>query len=156
MNKLKNKIDNNTILLHIILILSAIIPATLMVVYSIYFIVILFERFFSSGINGISDILLFFIGVFGIIGYVGLVLVSGTIMRKSLKRQKWAISCLVFGIFGSILFIVLGGKSALIWIFTIEEPLEWFVFMWPTLVSIYFVIKIRIGFSNLSSEKTTT
>jgi hypothetical protein len=86
----------------------------------------------------IKDILTLLSCLLGISGFIGL---TRLIIIPKIKNYVLTIVLLISGIIGSAIFMsVTGGQSALQWIFTFEEPDEWFIFVWPNAVALIFTI----------------
>ncbi|UKN02722.1 hypothetical protein K6119_04235 [Paracrocinitomix mangrovi] len=78
-----------------------------------------------------------------IAGYIGLIMVLKGKVNEKPKRVLFLLLC---GILSFLLFTsIVGGKTTWTWVLTLQEPFEWFLILWPTLVSAYFVVKaIRV------------
>ena len=91
-----------------------------------------------------SDILIILCFLCGICGYIGLVMIFKG-LHKTNKIRK--LTLLILGLIGFIiLFNYIGMKSFWSWILYVEEPDEWFLIMWPFIVSVIFMILITTEF----------
>ena len=60
---------------------------------------------------------------------------------ENLKSQIINIVLLICGIFSFIIFFsITNGIEAWKWVLIVEEPDEWFIFVYPSLISIIFVV----------------
>lgn len=76
----------------------------------------------------------------GILGYIGLL--WNLIYDKKKVAETLNFILLVLGILGFILFVSIeGGFKGWRWIFTIEEPEEWFIIVGPIIITIYLMIE---------------
>ncbi len=122
----------------IFLTIIAIIPSTLFFGMSILGIINILSNFYPKDITILISML------FGICGYIGLLL-----NLKQIKSKKSEVINFVFLILGVIGFIIfnssIGGMNSWKWILTFEEPDEWLIFVTPILITIILiVIKGRI------------
>ena len=113
-----------------ILTILALIPATLFMVLSIFGLVQILSNF------DIKDIPILLSIVFGLLGYVGLWM--NLKQNKELKAELLNFLFLLLGIIGAVLFILFeGGMRAWKWIITVEDPVEWLIFVGPILIALY-------------------
>lgn len=126
MNNIRNKIS-------FFLITSAIVPATLLLILSLIGIFIILLNFETKESHILLSMLL------GILGYAGLIMLL--FLNQSKKQLKTNIFLLICGITGFIIFTSFnGGIEAWKWILTFEEIDEWFIYVWPNIVAIIFII----------------
>jgi preprotein translocase subunit Sss1 len=95
--------------------------------------------------------------VFGIIGYIGLIMNLKT--EKKLKSECINFVFLLVGIIGFILFhSIKGGITAWKWIIFMEEPNEWIIFVGPMLMTIIITVMkgnlLLKGYKGNKSENT--
>lgn len=112
-----------------IILVSGIIPATLLLFFSIYAIFI----FSITGITddkGFLDLLLS--PILGICGYIGLV-------RALVFKTKPLLTVLLL-VLGLIGISIIGGKTFWIWALTFSEPDEWLIGGYPMFVTIFTII----------------
>ena len=123
-------------IVNIILILSGIIPATFLL-FMCFFMIgkIMTDWSFDS-----QDIIYLTTSLFGIFGYAGLILL---LLEHRIKRVL-IVTFLLMGILSFILFVSQSGIKAWSWIITMEEPDEWFIIVWPTIVALISVIRISL------------
>ena len=113
----------------------AIVPSTILMFFTILLAAVLIPQM-NADIKEIMILLSFFLGI---AGYIGLIMV---IIGRLNQKPKMVLILLLCGIMSFVLFTSFeGGKTAWVWILTFQEPGEWFLIVWPTLVSAYFVIK---------------
>lgn len=136
----------NKNILHFIIVTSAILPATLLLFLNL---IVAFN--FIPRIE-FKSILILLVFVFGILGYIGLIMLL--FLMKNKKKEALNMILLTCGICSFILFnSIEGGTRAWKWILTMEEPDEWFILVWPTLVSFgYLIIKVK-RLSSVALEK---
>jgi hypothetical protein len=114
--------------INILLTIIAIIPFTFFMFISVYGIINILSRF------DIKDSLLLSSMLFGIFGYVGLLM--NLKQNKEIKNELLNFVFLSLGIIGFVMFNSFeGGTKAWKWIFTIEEPDEWLIFVGPILIT---------------------
>ncbi|HWJ26727.1 MAG TPA: hypothetical protein VNS32_09295 [Flavisolibacter sp.] len=120
--------------LYILFIFSAIAPAIVLTFLTLGVLPTLILDFDFS----LKGILLILSCIFCLCGFAGLILLMpGPIPRL----YSINIFLLILGISGFVLFnIIEGGQKAWKWILTIEEPGEWFIYVWPNIVSLTFII----------------
>lgn len=100
----------------------------------------------------LSDIFIIFCFLCGICGYVGLVMITKGLHKTNQIRKS---IFLLLGLIGfSLFFKYVGTKNFWDWILYIEEPDEWFLIMWPLVVSVIFLTLMIIDFVNKRREKT--
>jgi hypothetical protein len=120
-----------------ILIISALIPATILLGFSFYAlgkVLVNLDKVYK-----IKYFSLLLTSSLGILGYCGLFMLLTFYDKINPKR---ALLFLICGIISFVIFTSMGGVRAWLWVITMEEPDEWFIFVWPTVVSIYFTINI--------------
>lgn len=110
-------------------ILSGLLPAT--------FLLGLTFLFLPDQIKNLSfevvEILMFLSMIFGICGYIGLLL---SLIPKLKHKYLLKFALLFLGVIGSMTFTTIaGGKRAWTWILNIEEFDEWIIWVWPIIVS---------------------
>ncbi|MEX1003356.1 MAG: hypothetical protein WDZ35_14650 [Crocinitomicaceae bacterium] len=121
--------------LDLFLSVLAFVPASILVFFSTGVFVTLIPEFEFEFRKIIAVLYL----LLGIAGYIGIIF---AMVGRLETKPKLILTLLSCGILSFILFNSFeGGTRAWKWIFTIEEPGEWFLLVWPTLVSIYFVIR---------------
>ena len=120
-----------------ILTILAIMPMTFFLALSIYGLSAILSNFDAD------DTLILISIVFGILGYVGLLM--NLKQEKSKGGELVNLIFLLLGILGFILFTSFqGGIIAWKWIITIDELDEWLVFVGPVLITIYLtIIKVK-------------
>jgi hypothetical protein len=113
---------------NIILTLVALIPMTFYMLLSIYGLTIVLSNF------DVNDVLILISMVFGILGYIGLVM--NLKRHKKLKAELANFIFLLLGIIGFIMFISFeGGVDGWKWVILIEELDEWLVSVVPILIT---------------------
>jgi hypothetical protein len=110
-------------------ILSGLLPAT--------FLLGLTFLFLPDQIKNLSfeilEILMFLSMIFGICGYIGLLL---SLLPKLEQKFLLKFTLLFLGIIGSMTFTTIaGGKRAWTWLLNVEEFDEWIIWVWPLIVS---------------------
>lgn len=120
-----------------ILTILAIMPMTFFLALSIYGLSAILSNFDAD------DTLILISIIFGIFGYVGLLM--NLKQEKSKGGELVNLIFLLLGILGFILFTSFqGGIIAWKWIITIDELDEWLVFVGPVLITIYLtIIKVK-------------
>ncbi len=118
-----------------LLLLSAIVPATFLVVMCVVVIVTLLG---SLSVQGEAAAYLI-TSILGILGYIGLIKL---LMSPLNKGDKAVLYCLLSGVASFVIFVGISGPRAWKWVLTLEEPGEWLVFVWPTMVSILFIVSM--------------
>ncbi|MDG1332715.1 MAG: hypothetical protein P8P74_10315 [Crocinitomicaceae bacterium] len=117
-------------------------PETILLVFCF----LLIGNLFSKGITDLESFTHLAMSLMGILGYIGLILL---LLEDRIK--KWfIIFCLTLGIASFIIFISISGKEAWKWVLTMEEIDEWFIFVWPSIVSIISIV--RITFQSLNKK----
>lgn len=135
----------------IILTTITLIPMTFWLFLSIYGLKNMLTNFDSNNIPiGLAM-------VFGIIGYIGLIMNLKT--EKKLKSECINFVFLLVGIIGFILFhSIKGGITAWKWIIFMEEPNEWIIFVGPMLMTIIITVMkgnlLLKGYKGNKSENT--
>lgn len=135
----------------IILTTITLIPMTFWLFLSIYGLKSILTNFDSNNIPiGLAM-------VFGIIGYIGLIMNLKT--DKKLKGECINFVFLLVGIIGFILFhSIEGGINAWKWIIFMEEPDEWIIFVGPMLMTIIITVMkgnlLLKGYKGNKSENT--
>lgn len=135
----------------IILTTITLIPMTFWLFLSIYGLKNMLTNFDSNNIPiGLAM-------VFGIIGYIGLIMNLKT--EKKLKSECINFVFLLVGIIGFILFhSIEGGITAWKWIIFMEEPNEWIIFVGPMLMTIIITVMkgnlLLKGYKGNKSENT--
>lgn len=116
----------------ILLIISAIIPATILAALNIFGII---RMLTTPELKNLVYIICF---VFGILGYLGLWMLFLT--NQNTKKKIINILFLICGILSFIIFTSIeGGKNAWNWIITFQELDEWIVYVYPSLISLLFI-----------------
>ena len=127
--------------LYYIFWLSGVLPALILLVLTLAILPNLFVDFHFR----IREVLILSASLLGMCGFLGLLRLGSGLERKN---YVLTVSLLIAGIIGSIIFLMTtGGQRALKWIYTFEEPGEWFIFVWPNIVSAIFTIALLIKFS---------
>jgi hypothetical protein len=133
--------------LDLFLSILAFIPATILTFLSISLFAFLIQDFEFEFLQIIAILYL----VLGIAGYLGIII---AMLGRLESKPKLILILLSCGILSFILFVSFeGGNRAWNWILTFEEPGEWFIIVWPTLVSFYFVIR---AISKLTSKEISS
>ncbi|WP_314517733.1 hypothetical protein [Xanthocytophaga agilis] len=138
-------------ILKYLLLLSALIPATGLVLMRLPGIVEILNHYNIQEENAsISDgrITELITIILGIMGYIGLIKLALNFADKPDK------SVLFFLIAGVASFVLLLGPYELYWkrVFTIERPGEWFLLVWPTIVSILFIVRTGWGLTQKNTQ----
>ena len=116
--------------LRFLLIVSGLIPAMILLVLTILFL----PGFIVEYDFSVKQTILILSMLFGLLGFHGLVL-SILPMYDSKPRLKFIL--LAAGVIGSFMFTtIIGGKSAWVWILSVDEFDEWMIWTWPVIVSI--------------------
>lgn len=116
----------------ILLIISAIIPSTILAALNIFGII---RMLVTPELRNLVYIVCF---AFGILGYLGLWMLFLT--NQNTKKKIINILFLICGILSFIIFTSIeGGKSAWNWIITFQELDEWIVYVYPSLISLLFI-----------------
>ncbi|MCX2745632.1 hypothetical protein OO013_17250 [Mangrovivirga sp. M17] len=119
--------------INIALTLLALLPMTFFLFVSIYGAFNILSSF------DFNDTLILISLIFGILGYVGLLM--NLKQNKELKAESINFIFLLLGIVGFILFNSFeGGLKAWKWILMIEDPDEWLMFVGPTLITILLIV----------------
>lgn len=117
-------------------ILSGILPASVLMIMSLLIIIhIIIGDSLSS-----EEVLALFICILGILGYIGLFRLLSSHRYSSIE----IIPFLLCGIFSFVIFNFNGPDNAWEWVFTMQEPGEWFILVWPTIVGIIGIIGLLI------------
>lgn len=120
--------------INIILTVLALLPMTFFLFVSIYGVFNILSSFHFN------DTLVLISLIFGILGYVGLVM--NLKQNKKLKTEVINFIFLLLGIVGFVLFNSFeGGLKAWKWILMIEEPDEWLMYVGPTLITIILILE---------------
>ncbi len=91
-----------------------------------------------------SNLLIIICFIFGICGYIGLVMILKGLHKTNQIRKSIFI---ILGLIGfTVLFNFVGTKNIWDWILYVEEPDEWFLIMWPIIVSTIFLIMMVYDF----------
>lgn len=135
----------------IILTTITLFPMTFWLFLSIYGLKSILTNFDSNNIPIVLAM------VFGIIGYIGLIMNLKT--DKKMKAERINFVFLLVGIIGFILFhSIEGGLEAWKWIIFMEEPDEWIIFVGPILMTIIITVMkgkhLMKGFKNTKRDKT--
>ena len=121
-------------ILYYLFLISGLVPATVLLFLSLYSLMNLlgdFELTFEYTLILLSLIL-------GISGYVGLVRL---LINPAYKSDLITILLLLSGFLGTIIFLIIEGSEIFLrWFFSFEEPFEWFLFVWPNIVALFFAI----------------
>lgn len=129
------------------LLISAIIPATLLTILSFIGIYSIIATYKFEDLPILVSILL------GVFGYFGLIILLFPSSKKSLIINLFL---LISGVFGFILFNnITGGSSSWEWILTFQEPTEWFIYVWLNIVAILYIV-ILLKKINNNQQKTNT
>ena len=124
--------------LYYLFLFSGLTPALYLLTLTLFFLPGLLKDFIYYHENGVAPIV--FSCLSGICGFIGLIRL---IRRKAKQSHSLTITLLSLGITGAVVFlIVTGGREALEWVLSFEEPDEWFVFVWPNIVSLTFAIAL--------------
>jgi len=124
--------------LYYIFLYSGLLPAFYLLILTLFFLPSLLKDIIYHHEIGVAPIL--FSCLLGICGFIGLIRL---IRRKAKQSHSLTITLLSLGITGAVLFlIVTGGREALEWVISFEEPDEWFVFVWPNIVALTFAIAL--------------
>ena len=134
----------------IILTTITLFPMTFWLFLSIYGLKSILTNFDSNNIQIVLAM------VFGIIGYIGLIMNLKT--DKKMKAERINFIFLLVGIIGFILFhSIEGGLEAWKWIIFMEEPDEWIIFVGPILMTIIITVMkgnhLMKGFKNTKKSK---
>ena len=131
-----------------ILLISGIVPATFMFFQTLMMLFL----FISDTDFSLIDILIMISFLFGLCGYIGLLItLKGLHNTNHLKK----LILIGLGLIGFTMFFnIAGTKNFWNWVLKIEEPDEWFLGIWPILVSIVFLI--MIGFDYIKMKKLNT
>ena len=114
-------------------ILSGLLPATFLLGLTLLF---LPDQIKNLSLE-LDEIFLFLSMIFGICGYIGLLL---SLLPKFEHKYLLKFALLVLGIIGSVIFTTIaGGNRAWTWILNIEEFDEWIIWIWPLIVSIVLI-----------------
>lgn len=122
-------------------IFSAIIPAT----YLLFLCLLVLGEVVSDFSFNSESILYLLIGLSGIMGYLGLLF----LFAENRIKNAVIIMCLSLGVISLIIFTSIQGIHAWKWILTMEEPDEWFILVWPSIVSVVQIIRIIIRRNSL-------
>ncbi|MES2587807.1 MAG: hypothetical protein V4622_02435 [Bacteroidota bacterium] len=113
-------------------IISGLIPATILLLLTIIGI----SNIFSFHEIRFKEFIVFTSMILGIVGYVGL-LTSLIFNNKTILN----LILLLLGLIGFVIFTSFeGGLYAWKWIITMEEPEEWFIPVWPNVVSLIGIV----------------
>ena len=127
--------------LYYIFLLSGILPAFILLGLTLAILPNLFVDFHFR----IKEVLILSTALLGISGFIGLLRLSSGLDRKN---NIVTVLLLISGIIGSTIFLITtGGQRAFHWIATFEEPGEWFILVWPNIVSATFTIVLLIKLS---------
>ena len=119
-----------------VFIISGIIPATFLLLLCFFMI----GKFFTDSYTDSSSTLFLFNSILGVFGYVGLIF-----LLLEHKVKSWVILCfLASGLCSFVIFNSIAGERAWRWILTMEEPNEWFIFVWPAIVAFVSIVRIMI------------
>lgn len=114
-------------------ILSGLLPATFLLGLTFLF---LPEQIKNLSLE-LDEIFMFLSMIFGICGYIGLLL---SLLPKLEHKYKLKFALLFLGIIASVIFTTIaGGKRAWTWILNVEEFDEWIIWIWPLIVSIVLI-----------------
>ena len=114
-------------------IFSGLLPATFLLGLTL----IILPSFIQDFSFRLDDILLTVSMLFGIFGFIGLLL---SLIPKFEDKKSLKLIFLSLGILGSLMFTtVAGGKKAWTWILNVEEFDEWIIWVWPLFVSIVLI-----------------
>lgn len=117
-------------LLQILLLISGFLPATYL---SFLCILVL-----TSGDH--MHITVYIVCILGLGGYIGMFL-----LFLEHRVNNWSIVVLLLaGIVSFILFVNQGRDGAWKWVLTIEEPDEWFIFVWPSVIALLNITRLLI------------
>ena len=120
--------------LYYLFLLSGLIPSTILLFLTLSILPSLLIGFQFQK----EELLVLLSCLLGICGFIGLIRL---ISRKTMKRYILTIILLSLGIIGSMSFLIMtGGQEALEWLLNFEEPDEWFLFAWPDIVALIFII----------------
>ena len=140
-NNLKKKI------LYILLI-SGLVPATYLFGITLLYLYL----FITDTKLALSDLLIILSFILGICGYIGLVMILKGLHKTNQIRKSIFI---ILGLIGFTFFVNYAGtKNFWDWILYIEEPDEWFLIMWPLIVSGIFLIMMVTDFVKERGKKT--
>ncbi|HYH15668.1 MAG TPA: hypothetical protein VD794_10635 [Flavisolibacter sp.] len=121
-----------------LLILSGLIPATLLLGLNLLGLAIIL----NNGAFAFKEIIIITTCLCGICGYVGLCML---LLGKQLHHPFRVCTLLALGVSAFVVFIsVEGRRPAWEWVLTIAEPDEWIILVWPSVVALIFLIKIAI------------
>ncbi|SDM61703.1 hypothetical protein SAMN05421823_11731 [Catalinimonas alkaloidigena] len=117
----------------ILLTIAALLPSTLFLLMSVHGILnIVFDFYFDDLIPLVAML-------FGICGYVGLVM--NLSQNKEAKSEAVNLAFLFLGVLGVVIFITgEGGSQAWNWIITMKEPGEWLLAVGPIVISIMLIL----------------
>ena len=131
-----------------ILLISGIVPATFMFFQTLMMLFL----FISDTDFSLIDILIMISFLFGLCGYIGLLItLKGLNKTNHLKKLIF----IGLGLIGFTMFFnIAGARWFWSWVLKTEEPDEWFLGIWPIIVSIVFLI--MIGFDYIKMKKLNT
>lgn len=123
-------------IVNIILIISGLIPAT----YLLFMCLFMIGKILSDWSFDSQSTIYLIISIFGVFGYIGLIL----LLLEHRIRKRLIVTFLLMGILSFIIFIYQSGTRAWNWLITMEEPDEWFIFVWPSIVAFISIIRISL------------
>ncbi|MBD3639254.1 MAG: hypothetical protein HUJ25_17995 [Crocinitomicaceae bacterium] len=116
------------------LVVTALVPATLLLGLTLLALSKIAEGPYKSG-----DIPSLLTSILGIIGYLGL---TSLLFGQIKERPRVVLVSLLAGLLAFVWFTSLGGWTAWQWVLLMEEPGEWFIYVWPAIITFYFVLKL--------------
>jgi len=116
-----------------IMIISGIIPASILFYASVFWIFVFVRNLFSDWPTSFVLTLCILLGMLGYVGLWRNLILS--------KNRRWLNSLLLaLGIAGCVLFILYeGGVNALNLMISFEEPFESLMTIWPVIVSVFII-----------------
>jgi hypothetical protein len=126
-------------ILKISFIVSGIIPATILLLLTLYF---LFDNIINPSSFSVAEILFNLSMVFGILGYTGLII---SLIPKLDSKYSTKISLLGFGIVGFVLVVNIAGRenawSDLLTFENFKNDFNGYIlWLWPSIVSLTLLI----------------
>ena len=116
-----------------LLIISALIPATVLLGLTYFFL----PGFIMKITFSVEEVLILISMIFGIFGFLGLTL---SLIPKFEKEYQMKVILLTLGVIGALVFMTItGGEKAWKWMLKIEELNEWIIWAWPILVSLILI-----------------
>lgn len=113
--------------MQVLLLLSGFLPATYLTL--LCFVVL------TSNLESLYGIC-----ILGILGYVGMFL-----LFLEHRINNWLILLLLFaGILSFILFAKKNDGTIWNWLIKFDDPFEWYLFVWPTIIAIINIARITI------------